>query len=594
MLMPSTGEGYSFTAAFVDELCRCGVRHVCLSPGSRSTPLALTIASEPRLKTWFHPDERAGAFFALGMARVLGGPVALACTSGTAAANYLPAIVEARYAQVPLVVLTADRPPELLDCEANQTIDQAGLYGSSVKLAVDLPPPDGSPGMLRYARAVACRAAGAASRAPAGPVHINLPFREPLLPPDSLLQAVKAGAPGAWEGRPDGKPFTAWTAAPGNLSTGLLARIAQDLCRKERGIIVCGPQFDPEFPGKVSALARLLSWPLLADPLSQVRCGAHDLSTAIDCYDVMLRHEEARRRLAPQAILQFGAPPVSKSLNEYLERYSTAPRVIVRQGTWTDPLHTAHQIADADPARFAADLPAMLEQRKDQEWLGLWKKMAAAARPALEDSGSGMDGLFEGRIFPELSKLLPSGSTLFAGNSMPVRDMDSFLPCSSRDLRLLCNRGASGIDGVVSSALGASAVSAGPTILVLGDLSFYHDLNGLMAARLHKLKATIIVVNNDGGGIFSFLPQRDLPDYFEDYFGAPHGLTFGHAAALYGLEYRLVHDWEDFRGSVVSSLAGDRTTILELPSDRGRNYEQHVQVWKAVSGALRGCHEGLA
>jgi len=581
---------YAFVTAFVDELARSGLRHVCLSPGSRSTPLAFTVAACPRLKTWLHLDERSSAYFALGMARALGEPVALVCTSGTAAANYFPAAAEARFANVPLLMLTADRPPELLDCGANQTIDQVGMYGSHVKWSVNLPVPDADPELLRYVRAVACRAMATAARPPAGPVHINLPFREPLLPGPSCLDMVRSeGADATSEGRAPGQVHTRFEISPRPLESSKLKEIAGRLGESRRGVVVCGPQSDPDFASAITSLASRLNYPVLADPLSQVRCGPHERGLVVDCYDAFLRDEGAAHLLEPEVVLQFGAAPTSKSLLTYLRRNMKARRIVVQDENWGDPLHSASEIICAGAAGFAEDLANVVSARTgDGGWTDRWQAINSAARIAIDSTIAGMDSLFEGRIFAELATVLPSRANLFAGNSMPVRDMDSFFPRSSKHVRFFCNRGASGIDGVVSSALGASAVLKEPLVLVIGDLSFYHDMNGLMAARLHHLNATIILVNNDGGGIFSFLPPREHPEFFEKCFGTPHGLTFGAAASLYGLGYSRVNSWKDFNSAVSASINSPGTAIVEVPSERERNAQLHSGVWSAVAMAC-GC-----
>ncbi|HEX3159991.1 MAG TPA: 2-succinyl-5-enolpyruvyl-6-hydroxy-3-cyclohexene-1-carboxylic-acid synthase, partial [Gemmatimonadaceae bacterium] len=321
---------FAYVGAFVDELARAGVRHVCVAPGSRSTPLALTIAGHPALHTWVHLDERSAAFFALGMARALGAPVALLCTSGTAAANFLPAIVEARSAGVPLLVLTADRPPELRDVGAPQTIDQNGLFGVHAKWFVDVALPEATPALVRYARTLAGRAAALAAAAPAGPVHLNFPFREPLVPaPVAPPAGMSDGDELAWHGRPDGAPWVTVTHARATPAPETVRWLAAQLRAARRPLLVCGPQPDPALAAPLAALARALHAPLLADPLSQLRWGAHDRCAVIDRYDAALRDGATAAELVPDLVVRLGAPPTSRALQQYLQRHAAARQVVV-------------------------------------------------------------------------------------------------------------------------------------------------------------------------------------------------------------------------------------------------------------------------
>ncbi len=580
------GEALSrFVGAFVDELARSGVRHVCLCPGSRSTPLALLLRRHPGFRVWTHLDERSAAFFALGMAKALRQPVAVVSTSGTAAVNFAPAVVEAYYGRVPLLVLTADRPPELRDVGANQTIEQVRLYGPHVKWFVEMPLPEACEEAVRYARTVACRAVATARGDVPGPVHVNLPFREPLIP------AGEEPPPG---GDADGNaPYVSVWQAPRRPEPTELADLAAELRAVHHGLIVCGPQDDPEFPPAVVRLAEELGYPILADPLSQVRCGPHHSPLIIDGYDVLLRDEETAETLTPEVALRFGGTPTSKPLLLYLERHEKARQVLVDASGWNDPALMARGIVFADPASFCRALPAALppssgqgESGAAEEWARRWQGVDRRARDAVAARLRSEPGLSEPGVFAELAEALPPGATLFAGNSMPVRDLDAFFPGDSRPLRFMANRGASGIDGVVSTALGASAVSSEPLVLVLGDLSLYHDMNGLLAAQRFGLRATIIVLNNDGGGIFSMLPQAE-EEHFEELFGTPHGLDFRHAAEMYGLAYRPADDVPAFRRAVAESLDAPGTSLIEVRTDRRENASLHRDLWQAVTSAVR-------
>ncbi|HEU5421924.1 MAG TPA: 2-succinyl-5-enolpyruvyl-6-hydroxy-3-cyclohexene-1-carboxylic-acid synthase, partial [Nitrolancea sp.] len=468
---------YVYLGAFVEALAQAGVRDVCLAPGSRSTPLALTLARNPAIKLWLQLDERSTAFFALGLAKASGRPVGLLCTSGTAAANFFPAVVEAHYARVPLLVMTADRPPELRDAGAAQTIDQVRLYGAHVKWSVEVPLPEATPELLRYARTLAARAAAGALESPAGPVHLNFPLREPLIPvapEDYPSTGIERGEPVRVE-RARRLPDEA-----------ALARLADLLLGAERGLIVAGPQPDPALAAPLARLASCLGFPLLADPLSGLRCGSHEPDAIVAGYDAFLRSPRVVEALRPDLVLRVGAIPTSKPVLQFLEAHGAA-RQILLGGGWEDPSSLACEAVLADPAATCEAVLRRLDGREiSSGWLETWRVLDRASGAAIASYLDGLDEPFEGRVFAELARLLPEGSTLFASSSMPVRDLDSFFPASRRALRFLANRGANGIDGVVSSALGASVASAGPLLLAIGDIALYHDMNGLLAAKLHN------------------------------------------------------------------------------------------------------------
>src|SRR5437763_6746136 len=521
---------YAYAGALIDELAQAGVQHACICPGSRSTPLALCLAEHAAITRWVHVDERSAAFFAVGLAKASGTPVALVCTSGTAAANFLPAIVEARYGRVPLLVLTADRPPELRDNGAPQAIDQIHLYGGNVKWFVEMPLPDAAEPTLRYLRATAARAVATAMEGPAGPVHLNLPFREPLVPPSpDFLPHAGTEARSEDTEKPSCSPCLrddhhVVVAGPRVAPQETVADLARSLAATPRGLIVCGPQSDPALAAAVTRLAAALGYPVLADPLSGVRCGRHSGAYVLDCYDAVLRDERAAA-LTPDVVLRFGATPTSKALLTFVR--GVGRHVLVDgDGGWRDPVALAGEILHADAALLCAALVDEVANRSalraldrcagDPAWAERWLTSDRRARGAIAAYLEQLGEPFEGKVFAELAEMLPDGATLYAGNSMPVRDLETFFAGSRRDVRFLSNRGANGIDGVVSSALGASAAlreadavplsraqvggvlhaPAGvraPLVLVIGDLSFYHDLNGLLAARRYGLDATIVL-----------------------------------------------------------------------------------------------------
>ncbi|ABO68118.1 2-succinyl-5-enolpyruvyl-6-hydroxy-3-cyclohexene-1-carboxylic-acid synthase [Geobacillus thermodenitrificans] len=562
-----------YVAAFVDGLVQAGVTEAVISPGSRSTPLAMAMAAHSGLHFSMHIDERSAAFFALGMVKAKQRPVALVCTSGTAAANYLPAIVEAYYSRVPLVVLTADRPHELRDVGAPQAIDQLHLYGRYAKWFVDLALPEETDPMLSYARTMAARAAAIAAGAPAGPVHVNVPLREPLVPTidEAVWEKVRtvAETPQIMSGR-------------ATLPAENVAALYEQLAAAKRGLIVCGALDQPGFAEAVTELARTLDFPILADPLSQLRAGAHDKTYVIDSYDAILKDEAVASRLVPDVVLRFGAMPVSKPLFLWLKQHRSIRQIVVDDGGWRDPTLEAACFVRSDETVLCRQLLDIARpKQKESAWSTTWREMNDIARTVLRQHLPA-DEWFEGKVFTELAELLPAGATLFVGNSMPIRDADTFLFATDKPLRVLANRGANGIDGVVSSALGAS-LAASPLVLVIGDLSFYHDLNGLLAAKMHGLQATIVLMNNNGGGIFSFLPQARHEGPFETLFGTPTDLTFAHAVEMYGGRYAVPHTWGEFRHHVAESLNTGGLSVIEVRTSRTENVQMHRFLWERVS-----------
>ncbi|WP_199425575.1 2-succinyl-5-enolpyruvyl-6-hydroxy-3-cyclohexene-1-carboxylic-acid synthase [Thermaerobacillus caldiproteolyticus] len=564
-----------YVAAFVDEMVKVGVKDVVVSPGSRSTPFAIVMAEHPKMRVHMNIDERSAAFFALGMAKTKRKPVALLCTSGTAVANYLPAVVEAYYSRVPLIVLTADRPHELRDVGAPQAIDQIHIYGKHAKWFVEMALPEKSVEMLRYARTMAARAAAVAMSAPSGPVHLNFPFREPLVP--TITEQT-------WE-QIEAKESSYIDVSIGKrtLENEQFQQLYEQLARVEKGIIICGEMDKPGFAEAVTMLAKTLDYPILADPLSQLRNGMHSKEYIIDSYDAILKDEKIASSLLPDVVIRFGAMPVSKSLFLLLKYHPAITQIVVDgEGGWRDPTLMASQMVYCDEIEFCNRLVELgAQKRRGSEWATTWQTVNKIAKETLLEAEK-EEQLFEGKVFIELSELLPEHSVLFVGNSMPIRDADTFFMTSDKQIRVIANRGVNGIDGVVSSALGASTVTE-PLVLVIGDLSFYHDLNGLLAAKLHRLNATIIVVNNNGGGIFSFLPQATQEKHFETLFGTPTDLQFEHVVRMYEGDYRKVETWDEFRHHVKHSIETNGLHVIELCTSRQDNVMKHRLLWESVS-----------
>ena len=586
----------------VEGLVEAGVAEVVVCPGSRSTALALATRAHPGLRVRVLLDERSAGFFALGLARASRRPVAVVVTSGTAVANLLPAVVEASLARVPLVLLTADRPPELRDRGAPQTIDQVRIFGGHVRWFSELPLLDGAPETRRHVRSVIGRAVATARGSPAGPVHLNIPFREPLVPASALgpLEPVEASAALARRAR----PFTDVVAGRASLAGADLAALAVRIAAVGRGLIVAGLQDDPDLPAALARLAAATGYPIVADPLSGVRCGSHDRALVLTHAGHLVRPGPWRDAHLPELVIRFGAAPTSKPLMTLLGETGSAQIVVDGDRGWSDPAIIPTTFIHADATATASALAdAVAASRAEPDglaetgWAAAWTEADRRADRALGAWLAGVEARgepFEGSPFAMLGRLLPDGALLWAGNSMPVRDLDDWLPGGSRAIRLLSNRGANGIDGVVSTALGAAAADVGPVALVVGDISFLHDLNALVAARLHGLSATIVLIDNDGGGIFSFLsqattyaPEVGLPEHYEELFGTPHGIDVGPIVTALGGQYRSVGPAE-LGDALADSIGRPGVHVLRFPTDRRRNVELHRAAAAVVADALEG------
>jgi 2-succinyl-5-enolpyruvyl-6-hydroxy-3-cyclohexene-1-carboxylate synthase len=545
--------------AFCEELRRCGLRHACTSPGSRCAPIVLSLARQPDVRCWSHVDERCAGFFALGAAKASGRPVAVACTSGTAAANLTPAVIEASWSRVPLIVLTADRPPELREVGAGQTIDQLKLYGDAVKWFFEVGVHDATPGRLRWIRTLACRAYWTAVRGRPGPVHLNFPLREPLVLEEPL--------PGDDTARADGHPYVisvppqppAGAGGPGPHPSGRLLIVAGD--------------GTPDPSGLASFAARS-GIPLLADPLSGARGG----EAAIAHYDMLLRAEGFAVASRPHYVFRIGDLPTSKALRSWLAGLTDVAQIALDpHETWQDPDSVVGM-------RLPSALPQPDGLSIEEGWLESWR--GADRRAAEAIAASLGEGLSEPIVARKLGEWLPPETALFVASSMPIRDVESFLATRSDGPRVLSNRGANGIDGTVSAAFGTRAAGEGPVVLLTGDLALAHDIGGLLAARRLGLSLTIVVLSNDGGGIFHFLPVAGETDAFEEHVATPHGLDFSRAAALYGCQFERPDSLSELRSGLERALYADATTILEVRTDREENLALHRRLEAAVRSAL--------
>lgn len=575
----ATNRTYAPVEALVDELARCGMTHAVTCPGSRDAPLVLALAAHERIEAVSVIDERAAGFVALGLAKASGRPVALTCTSGTAAANFLPAVAEAWEARVPLVVLTADRPPELRGVGAGQAIDQLKLFGTFAKWFCEVGNHEPTRDTAIHLRQLACRAYATAAGGRPGPVHLNVPLREPLAP---VREEVD---PAVWAGRPDGRPWTAVSEARRVPDEATVARLAELVAAAPRGVIVAGADLARWAPAAaVARLAATAGWPVLAEPTSGLRCGPHDRSHVVAHYDGLVRDEAFAADHGPELVLRLGDAPTSKPLRAWLAR---ARQVVVDpHASWHEPTRVADELVVADAEATCAALAAALEARgtdRDEGWLASWRAADDAAAAVVAEALAGRAS--EPGAYTALAPALRDGDTVWVASSMPIRDLESYLPALGADVLVLANRGANGIDGTVASALGAALARGGRTYLLCGELALVHDLGGLAAAARAGLELTIVCVNNDGGGIFGFLPVAEHadPDRLREHIVTPAGVDLERVAALAGLPHRPASTPEEIRAAVAAGPA-----LVEVRTDRDANVAFHRELNARIAAAVRG------
>ena len=571
--------GVRWCLALLDGLLAGGLRQLVLSPGSRSTPVVLAAQRRPALQLTPILDERSAAFYALGLARASGTPVGLLATSGSAPAHWYPAVIESSESGVPLILLSADRPPELRDWGSNQTIDQTRLFGRHVRAFHDPGVPLESPSVLRSLTALGLRAAAVSRGADPGPVHINLPLREPLVPVDAPGGGADPGS-----SRQDATPEAVVRQGGPPIRMGPPMALPETLRGRlqGRGLIYCGPDASRSgFPDALWRCAAALGVPVLADPLSEVRFGQTaapgDPPPRITRYKCIARNPAAANALRPDWVLRFGRPPISKTVLEWLEG---APTLLVDPSErWGDPTHELAQSRSlhlaAEPRTLcealAADPPALA----DTDWLGLWRR----AEERVTDLTQGYLAeapWCEAQVIRDLVASLPPGDGLLCANSLPIRQLETWSGTRDAPLRLFGNRGVSGIDGQLSTLAGLNAAGI-PTTGLLGDLSFLHDLSGLLLAG--RLDRPCIVLNNGGGRIFDYLPQSGLPD-FERLWRTPRAVDLRALAVPFGLRHRRVHDdasWRKVLGDELGRcVAGEPGGLIEVVVDAPRSQEVHL------------------
>ncbi|MGI9557735.1 MAG: 2-succinyl-5-enolpyruvyl-6-hydroxy-3-cyclohexene-1-carboxylic-acid synthase, partial [Solirubrobacterales bacterium] len=561
------------------------------SPGSRNTPL-LYAAEASGLEVWSILDERSAGFFALGTAQATGLPAIVACTSGSAAANVHPAVVEADEAGVPLVVLTSDRPPELRGIGAGQTIDQMKLYGAAVRWFSEVGTHDADDAGLLHYRATACRAYAVARGEPRpGPVHLNLAWRDPLGGEDRPGD-VSATSTLALEGRGE-RPLTAVSGTAPLADPALLDELAELLSEAPRGLVLAGRQTDPALAPAVVRLAEASGYPILAEPTSQLRFGGHDRSLVIWPYDAIAR--VAPDELAPDLVVRFGDMPTSKALRTWLGGLDELRTVTIDPAFgWNEPTRKAARIVRASASETADGLTERLKAKGDGAgaaaanagWTEGWIRAAEGAAEVIATGLSSLDEPSEPGVHSELPHLYEDGDLVYTASSMPIRDQEAFAAGGPAAVRFLCNRGANGIDGLISSGIGAAVATGEPAWIVTGDLGLLYDAAGLGALKRAAAPVRIVVLNNDGGGIFEFLPQAGEVDRdeFEALFATPAGLDLATLAELYGIAHQRISSLEEL------GAAANRTGIIEIPIERSKNTAIHRDLSDAVAGSLRARH----
>lgn len=576
--MGSAAETTLWVRAFCDELARAGVHEVVVAPGSRSTPLVMAFARDERFTVRVHLDERSAAFFALGVGKASGVPAVVVTTSGTATTNVFPALIEAAQSEAPLLVLTADRPHHLRDSDANQAIDQLRLFGPYVRAFFDVAPPTMEEPAVRHLRTLAGRAVAAARGVPAGPVHVNFPLDKPLEPSDEPNEAL-SGA-----GRSAGAPFVHVDSGRLSVSSEALEALVAAL-DTPRGLIVAGPSADPARSGAAAIrLAAATSFPILADPLSGARYAPSHGAHVVAGYDLFLRDSDVRAALAPSLVLRVGSSPTSAALLGWLQHHKGVRHVVVDGGgRWKDHGATATEYVHADAADTLATLAERAVSSAADEWRAAWRSAESATRAVAVSLGGERH---EGEVLATVSATVPEATNLFVSSSMPIRDLDAFGFPREETLQVFGNRGASGIDGIVSTAFGVAAATGRPTVCVIGDVALFHDQNGMLWSREPDACVVFVLIDNDGGGIFHMLPIARHDPEFTKYFVTPHGLDLRHIADMHGVAFT---DSEiDALGEALSAaLESARTCVVRVRTDRETNLRRRQEIAHAVAEAVR-------
>jgi len=579
-----------WTEAFSRELSEIGVKYACISPGSRNTPLTLAFANNKKIKTFIHIDERSSGFFALGIAKATGSPVVLVCTSGTATAEFYPAIIEAYQHRIPLIVCTADRPPELRNRGANQTINQNNLYKNHIRWFFDVGLPKTDLKSITHIKSAAEKAVYNSCIKSRGPVHLNFPFRKPF-EPDSYTDEIS-------------KSLNNFALTPLSSTEKVFAKKEKSISKqkwftevlnivkkKRKGIIVAGPEnFTPQFAEYCQKLSLRLGYPVFADGASQLRFGSHDKQNIISNFEGFLRSKCFSDKYKPEIILQFGRTITSKALDEYLNKCTAARYIVNDYGDCFDPSGKAKAALAYEPGLFCKSLLAAADKYKvpapDSDWTNKFIKAEEISDKVRDKIISKAKFPAESCIPEEVLNIIPDGTKIMMSNSMPVRDFDYFAPKIRKEITVFNNRGASGIDGITSTALGIASSGNSPTVLITGDLAFYYDLNGLLAAAKYSIPLVVILVNNNGGGIFEVLPISDYGKTFKEFFITPHNLNFAAFVKAYNGSYYNAKNEAGFRKALKSAITAKKLTVIEIKTNAVKSLAIRRKFWAAVNSTL--------
>ncbi|HUL51953.1 MAG TPA: 2-succinyl-5-enolpyruvyl-6-hydroxy-3-cyclohexene-1-carboxylic-acid synthase [Opitutaceae bacterium] len=573
-------------SVIAETLARLGLRHAVVSPGSRCAPLTFAFARHPQFEAIPVLDERSAAFFALGLARQHRRPTVLVCTSGTAAANFLPAVIEAQESGVPLLIFTADRPPEMRACASGQTIDQQKLYGSHVNFYHELAVPEAKLELLRYVRQTVMHAAGRTRFPWTGPVHLNAPFRDPLPPvEDGLAEALQPVV--------EGERFFAHLESAAAQSGADLSPALPDGLRGRRGVIVAGPAQPADPAAYCAAVGRLsaaLGWPVLADGISPVRHFAAANPLLVVNYNGVLRSPALAERLKPEAVLGLGAWPTSRQLRQFLQAAGAEMWLLSDDAQNRDALHGHTRPLRGSVETLAGALAPAAEAGGAGDYAQAWLRADQAAGHALDARLSTLEPMFEGKVSRLLPRQLPVDTPVFVASSMPVRDVEFFWEAGDRHHRLYFNRGANGIDGTLSSACGVAHGNR-PAVLLSGDLALLHDTNGFLLRPKLRGSLTVVLINNRGGGIFEMLPVAEFDPPFEEFFATPQEVDFTRLCAAFGAEHVLVRDWRHL-SELVSVLPSKGLRVLEVRADRKRDAATRRELFAAAAQAAEAALAG--
>jgi len=589
----------AWAISFVNELAEGGVKYACISPGSRNTPLTWAFAHNKKIKKYVLIDERGSAFFAVGLANRTGTPVALVCTSGTASVEFYPAIVEAYLQRIPLIICTADRPPELRNTGTNQTINQDNIYKNHIRWFADAKLPDLTIKKITDLKNIAAKAVQVSCFTNRGPVHINFPFRKPFEPDsftDEITPAIKSIL---------NKTLFKKSSSEINyekLNEKGLIQLAKKFLKLKKGLIIVGPEnYGIEFNKKVHKISLLLGYPLMADGSSQLRYARQIIPSNLDSpndlvcnYEAIFRSQEFVNEFTPEVIIHFGRTPTSRGIEDFYDKFSPIKIIVNADGDLFDPSRKGI-VYKYSPAGFCGYLGKLLEKTSDLQRKDTWSEIFKKADMLLEKLKvqilSNSDALSEPGIVNEFLKAVPDNSIIMLSNSLTVRDFDFFASRCLKNLTIYHNRGASGIDGILSTALGIASLRKEPVFLITGDIAFYYDINALLIAKKYSITLTVILINNNGGGIFNSLPIARFRNFIEKYFITPHNLDFKKLTAAFHITYKFVKNPAMFRKLITRSPSENKTVIIEVKTDSQKSLTLRKKYWAESRSLLKNLVE---